>query len=60
MKCSLCGYEFKEKESLSSCRGCILTRGCRLIRCPHCGYEVPAEPRWLRRFIKKGGKHGTE
>jgi Fe2+ transport system protein FeoA len=28
--------------------------GCRLVRCPHCGAEMPAEPRivgWLRRRL---------
>ncbi|NOX97382.1 MAG: hypothetical protein GXO98_04865 [Nitrospirae bacterium] len=56
MKCSLCGYEFEEKETSSACVGCPLTKGCQLIKCPNCGYEVPAEPRWLKRFIKRGTK----
>jgi len=60
MKCSLCGYEFEEKEALSACGGCPLNRNCQLIKCPHCGYEEPAEPRWLKRFRKRRIKNGTE
>ncbi|MBI4294784.1 MAG: hypothetical protein HY669_01290 [Chloroflexi bacterium] len=43
MKCPLCGLEYSETEAVA-CRGCPLARSCALVRCPNCGYEVPAEP----------------
>ena len=44
VKCSFCGMEFKEEEAQKGCAGCSLTKGCRMIRCPRCGYEMPPEP----------------
>ncbi|MCS4541501.1 MAG: hypothetical protein HY929_04155 [Euryarchaeota archaeon] len=54
MKCSLCGYEFKEKEVEEACKGCpsLLTKPCGMIKCPNCGYEIPLESR-LEKFLKK-------
>jgi len=52
MKCGLCGYEFDEKESRPACGNCIMAGGCKLIKCPNCGYEWPPEPKWLK--ILKG------
>ncbi len=48
MKCSLCGFEFNEKDAKSSCSGCYLARGCELIRCPNCGFEMTPEPKWIK------------
>ncbi|NIP66674.1 hypothetical protein GWN63_01040 [Candidatus Bathyarchaeota archaeon] len=61
MKCSLCGYEFEEDESVMTCRGCPLRRGCNMIRCPNCGYEVPARSK-LAKILKRWRKdeNGTE
>ncbi|HJW88999.1 MAG TPA: hypothetical protein VJ436_00010 [Anaerolineales bacterium] len=42
-----------------ACLGCPVTRGCHLVRCPRCGYEMPPEARlvgWLRRL--KAGREG--
>ncbi|MGQ9629593.1 MAG: hypothetical protein ACUVXI_04655 [bacterium] len=53
MKCAFCGYKFEEDEGLSACRGCPIKGSCRMLRCPNCGYETPAEPgliRLLRRW----------
>ena len=47
MKCALCGYEFREEEGQAACAGCPLARGCRLVRCPNCGYDMPAEPKLI-------------
>lgn len=44
MKCQLCGYEF-DKESLACHVGCPLARGCSIICCPNCGYQVVDEER---------------
>ncbi len=50
MKCSFCGLEFKEEEARKGCAGCSLTKGCQMIRCPRCGYEMPPEPEWIKRL----------
>ncbi len=63
MKCSLCGYEFREEEGEAACKGCPLAGACHMVRCPHCGYDMPVEPRlikalkaWRRRDNGAGGK----
>ena len=59
MKCPLCGFEFTEEEGKGACGGCPLAHGCSMRRCPSCGYEVPAEPAWLKR-LQAWRKSGTE
>lgn len=57
-RCGYCGYKFSETEAVPACRGCPLAGGCRLVRCPRCGYEMPPEPKlltWLRR-LRQGQK----
>lgn len=56
VKCALCGYEFDEKNSKSSCKGCFMAGGCDLIRCPNCGYETPREPGWVNPVRNKISK----
>ena len=53
MKCSLCGYEFNEEQALSACKSCAIMKGCKLIRCPNCNFEMPAEPKWLKSFRER-------
>jgi rubredoxin len=51
MKCGFCDYEFDPDEAETACQSCPLVKGCHLIRCPQCGYEMPPEPKlitWLR------------
>lgn len=53
--CPLCGHTYAETEG-RSCRssGCPLSGGCNLLRCPTCGYEVPAQTRftrWVSRWL---------
>jgi rubredoxin len=58
MKCSLCGFEFDESESISSCAGCSLNIGnsCSMVRCPNCGFEMPKETQASKFYKKlKGG-----
>jgi uncharacterized protein YndB with AHSA1/START domain len=45
--CALCGYRFSEQECLVTCSRCALfgAGGCHKVRCPRCGYEMPAPPR---------------
>lgn len=47
MKCALCGFCYSEQEAQKSCSHCLVTKGCKLVRCPNCGFETPPEPRWL-------------
>ncbi len=63
--CGFCGRDFEEDRAQPTCQACPLARGCRAIRCPHCGYEnpaVPAAPAWvarLRRFTRSHARKGT-
>ncbi len=48
MKCPLCGREFREEDSRTACKGCLLAGACHMVRCPNCGYDMPAEPRIIK------------
>ena len=53
MKCSFCGNEFDPTEADLACGSCPLVKGCHLVRCPLCGYEMPPEAKligWLRKL----------
>ena len=52
IKCSLCGHTFDIHKAQQACKNCILTKGCSLIRCPHCNYEMPLAPAWLKKLFK--------
>jgi len=63
MKCGFCGYEFGPEEAGTACGSCPLVKGCNLVRCPRCGYEMPPEAKliiWLRNLknstINRAGK----
>ena len=43
IKCPLCGLEFSEKDAKKACESCKLFKGCTLIKCPNCNYEMPVE-----------------
>ncbi len=62
MKCTFCGFVFNEKAAGVACRACPMSRGCDMIRCPNCGFELPVEPDWLRKLINmlKGRKHDPD
>jgi len=54
--CPLCGMRYHEGDGRACRTACPLHAGCALLRCPACGYEVPAPTRltrvmsrWLRR-----------
>jgi Fe2+ transport system protein FeoA len=56
--CGLCGRAVAAPETRQACAGCGLAGGCRRWKCPHCGYENPAEPallRWWRRVRRRLG-----
>lgn len=42
MKCALCGYEFDEA-GLACHSRCPLAKGCAIICCPNCDYQVVDE-----------------
>ena len=47
MKCGFCGGEFNPEEAETACGSCPLVKGCHLVRCPHCGYEMPPEAKLI-------------
>lgn len=53
-ECPLCGTDFSGAECHSACP---MSRGCTMVRCPHCGYEFVESGRlvdMLRRWIRRG------
>lgn len=48
MKCTLCGFAFKEDQAQEACKNCPLMKGCKLVKCPNCGFETPPEPKWVK------------
>ncbi len=36
-RCPLCGKQFSEGDV--KCSGCLLSKNCNLLCCPHCGYS---------------------
>jgi Fe2+ transport system protein FeoA len=48
----MCGLEFNEKEGKNACASCVM-KGCGMIKCPNCGYELPLEAKSLTSF-KRG------
>ncbi len=48
MRCPLCGIEVTE--GAPACKGCAASKGCSLLRCPNCGYEIPKEPGFMKIF----------
>ena len=47
MKCGFCGGEFNPGEAETACGSCPLVKGCHLVRCPRCGYEMPPEAKLI-------------
>jgi len=56
IKCSFCGYEFDEKEGEAACSACFSIKGCTLIKCPNCNFEMAPDPEWVKRFREKWGR----
>jgi len=55
VNCGFCGKAFDEDRSQPACRACPVGSGCGLVRCPHCGFENPGTPRWIKYLKKKLG-----
>lgn len=45
--CSFCGHAFDPADAQAACQTCPLQNGCRLVRCPACGFEM-VDPRSSR------------
>lgn len=48
MRCGFCNHQFTEEDAEASCSRCALFGGCRFLRCPSCGYEMPRTPGLLK------------
>lgn len=57
VKCSLCGYDFKEQVAQRACKSCPMMKDCKLIKCPNCGFETPPEPKWIKYLKRKEAKN---
>ena len=55
MICGFCHQEFRPEEAEKTCQACPL-RGCGLLRCPRCGYEMPREPGWVQ-WLNRRKRH---
>jgi Fe2+ transport system protein FeoA len=52
-ECPLCGTDFEGADCHSACP---MSRGCTMVRCPHCNYEFVESGRFtdmLRRWIRR-------
>jgi rubredoxin len=62
LRCSFCSYEFDEEASVRACGRCASFGGCRHVKCPRCGYEMPQIPdltklmKWFGRRKVGAGK----
>ena len=53
--CGFCARKFRQEYGQPVCRPCPLAGMCRMVRCPHCGYENPTPPAWLTRLLRQEG-----
>jgi len=63
MKCAFCGLVFDKEASQACCRGCPMSGGgCRMVRCPNCGYETPVAPEMkrIKSLVRRLFRRGTE
>lgn len=54
--CPFCNLEYDPADAPAACGHCALAGSCHMVRCPRCGYEMPAESRlskWLRSFTER-------
>ena len=58
MTCSFCGREFSEAQAEKECRTCSVFGGCKKVKCPYCGYEMPRQPAFFKRFRLRKEKRG--
>ncbi|MFC1534629.1 hypothetical protein ACFL7M_14845 [Thermodesulfobacteriota bacterium] len=61
MKCLLCGFDFFPDDT--QCGGCPISKGCKTICCPHCGYQTVGGSgvlTWIKKIFNGGKIDGTE
>jgi hypothetical protein len=51
MICQFCGIEFPEEVKNKECSMCLLANGCKFVKCPNCGYEIPAESKSVKKLF---------
>jgi hypothetical protein len=54
--CGFCGREFAEQEARKTCTQCSLFGGCKNVKCPYCGYEMPQVPKFLGKLLLRKEK----
>jgi hypothetical protein len=60
MRCPMCANEFTRDHAALACRGCPFARGCKRVRCPRCGYEMPGETRLGQLVRRLRGARATK
>jgi len=46
--------QINEKQAKSACNKCqLFKKGCGLMKCPNCGFEIPIEPKWIKKGVLK-------
>ena len=63
VSCPLCGWHGDSDELRDGCRHCPLAAGCRLSRCPRCGYESAPRSQlatWIGRLWAAGSRKGHD
>jgi hypothetical protein len=43
-------HRFEEEDGLKACGACASFGGCRHVKCPRCGYEMPQTPDLVKLF----------
>ncbi len=64
MNCDFCGLGFDVTTSREGCAACSAWGGgCKYVKCPRCGYEMPELPGWvqkLRSFLNRSDPLETD
>lgn len=59
IRCGFCGEEFDGREGIRGCGACGDASGCRMVRCPRCGYHNPLVSPLVGKIVRKlTGKGG--
>jgi Fe2+ transport system protein FeoA len=55
INCPMCGIEFEKSDSICE-HGCLISTGCKSVRCPACDFEFPedgASVTWFQRIFRR-------
>ncbi|MBS1149408.1 MAG: putative iron-dependent repressor [Myxococcaceae bacterium] len=50
MNCSYCNADFDAEAAKHACSACLISTGCKSVKCPRCGYDSPEEPQLFARL----------